>query len=831
MICKAENAKKLSDPQEEAIRYINEAFNRNINPICALGPGLGKTLVACEVIWHLINENKDGYRILIIHKASNYKTWKDELDDFFVNDKTDYIYIHGTKRNKFIFGGKYILPDKMIYLSSYDTLSLDIENEHFSQNVIFDIIIFDELHTIINSKRLTNKNQNIYNISAFRKLSLTATPIQNENEEIGIQYVFLNDIEGFSKLIKLYPKPFELEDLLYFYYPHLKKKDRPQKKLKEYLDEYTEQCKKKNALFYYDEEKSGFEKNIDILSLPIDDTMLNGLYKISSKPIPTRLQFLSHPEAIYKINNKSSLPRCTKTDAVKIILQSMLNNEKAIIFSQYIDVLIAYSNLCNILDLSWIMITGDDKGKKLEENIDEFKNSKKCRVLLTTLQKSAEGFNFPFATHAIILEFWWNPQKIIQAMSRIDRKTQKRNIFIYLLCYNVNGEMLELEKNFYDRIIEKLEKAYRYYGDIEKEHPKKNHSLQVKYKNIPEPKIFKNIKTFEDELKKYIAQFQHTAKKENTSGNVMSFPLNDVKNNLLKQGYDYISFNNMIKNVPWRLGLETQESFLYLYCQYKLRLGNERENINIPSDKYSPRKLARCYLILFYKKISLDYHLLSGINDRLNLVYLVGKKINGTYDFLGFYSDPGRNCEPVFKYLKEKGIEDIRIIITSENIMKSEKVQFYSSRYFYNAKYQLCMANILRRISSKKMLDQEELSYIDKIFSAENMDKATHTCNECADNIELANIDMFKGLTNILHNIDFLYDINSEYRKIIGTNNIITYIEYYLKILLGENVFPSPREVLDYISYASEYILVNGKKFIPNWDFLITKIDGKFIYK
>jgi superfamily II DNA or RNA helicase len=106
MISKPKNAKKLSDPQIEALDHINNAFNRKINPICALGPGLGKTFVACEIIWYTINKYKNNYRILIVHKASNYKTWEKELRSNFIKNETkepihnpsEYINIHGVER-------------------------------------------------------------------------------------------------------------------------------------------------------------------------------------------------------------------------------------------------------------------------------------------------------------------------------------------------------------------------------------------------------------------------------------------------------------------------------------------------------------------------------------------------------------------------------------------------------------------------------------------------------------------------------------------------------------------------------------------------------------
>jgi SNF2 family DNA or RNA helicase len=84
----------------------------------------------------------------------------------------------------------------------------------------------------------------------------------------------------------------------------------------------------------------------------------------------------------------------------------MYIDEKAIIFSRYIDVLYAYFNLCNDLGIPSIIITGMDKEKQIREKSHHFRYTASTRVLLTTLQKSSEGFNFEIATHLIILELW-----------------------------------------------------------------------------------------------------------------------------------------------------------------------------------------------------------------------------------------------------------------------------------------------------------------------------------------------------------------------------------------------------------------------------------------
>jgi SNF2 family DNA or RNA helicase len=213
--------------------------------------------------------------------------------------------------------------------------------------------------------------------------------MNNNKYELGIQYAFLNNSAGFSELINLYSHQNNEKNV----------------ELENQLIAYNELCVKNNFVFYYVEKKSDFQKNAVILSLPIDKDMLFKVNKMSHSHIVKQRRFLSHPSALFKDEDISTLPCCTKANAVGIILQSMLYNEKAVIFSLYIDVLIVYADICHNLGYPAMIITGNDKGGKLKQKLNEFENSTKIRVLLTTLQKSAEGFNFYYATHVIILEF------------------------------------------------------------------------------------------------------------------------------------------------------------------------------------------------------------------------------------------------------------------------------------------------------------------------------------------------------------------------------------------------------------------------------------------
>jgi superfamily II DNA or RNA helicase len=818
--------KNLSEVQIEALGSLYDSFKNNINPICAVGTGSGKTWIACEVISEIINDNNKNYRILVIHKASNYDDpWLKELRSYgFINDanpsadkQSKYIYLHGKNRDKYLIGGKYHFPRQIIVLTSYETLRLDIERGYYSSFDLFDLIIYDELHTIINYKRLTKRSKAISRLQAGRKLALTASPMNNYDYEFGIQYAFLNDSAGFSELIELFSHQKN----------GMNEKKNKHALLEMRLTEYIKLCVKHDFIFYYVEKKSGFQKNAVILSLPIDENMLIKLDEMRKSPIPKKRKFLSNPSTVFDDEDVLKLFYCAKERAVIMILQSMLNNEKAVIFSSYKIVLDVYFDICQNIGFPAIAITGDDKGAYLDNKLNVFKNSDKIRVLLTTLQKSAEGFNFYYATHVIILEFWWNPHKILQAMSRVDRKTQTRNIFIYILCYNKNGEMINLEKMYYDKMVLKISAANKVFQEIEENHPKKNPELQTEYADIPEIQIFLNITAINKELKKYIAQFQHTEKKELLTYELKGSPLLEVKGAMENEANYYLNNLITLKDTPWMIKAYEMKKFLDNFYKLNISTNNnilfnkameeDIRNFNIK------RNLNPYYQIVFIDKVIFKIRMVNGSKKTLPSVILIGKMKNGKYDLIGIYYFKEDIFPYIFSDLKERGVVDIKITLSNMNLWNIIKDTLPG--IFPMAISQICMIDLIQQASKHKISwTINELRYIENIFSANTINEALRICTK-TENAVSRNKYIFKRLYGVLSLNRELFEYMPNDRKNNGTINIITYIINYLDILLNKGVFINIEEFITFIHYTSDLILQNGKKFIPNWDIMTAPID------
>jgi superfamily II DNA or RNA helicase len=200
--------KELSEVQKKAIDHIRQSFSKNINPVCALDMGLGKTFVACKIIQYILEEEPSS-KILIIHKASQYDDpWCEELhgikiisleaDEKNKNDIIDpkyHIYIHGKDRTeKYFHNGKYRFPQNVnVILTSYDTARRDLENSYYELSDMFDLIIFDEVHTVINYK-ITLAGRQLISLRSKHKLGITGTPFNNHTYDLSLLYFFLNDL-------------------------------------------------------------------------------------------------------------------------------------------------------------------------------------------------------------------------------------------------------------------------------------------------------------------------------------------------------------------------------------------------------------------------------------------------------------------------------------------------------------------------------------------------------------------------------------------------------------------------------------------------------------
>jgi superfamily II DNA or RNA helicase len=844
--------------QEEAIRRIHRAFMIFLNPICALDMGLGKTRIACTIIKEMIDKN-EYYRILVVIKASNYKNpWIKELLETNIisysenknparkeNIFRNCIYLHGKERFSYLnkINNKYQFPTGNIILAPYDTLRIDIESDLYNLNDLssrYDLIVFDELQLIMNAKYRTRNFLALSQLRARKMIALSGTPIQNNIEELGLMYLFLND---HTKLLGLLSWQDRLNSVYKSNDPEEIKKER----IKEIMEEKEKiplealkECIEHEILHFHLGQKLYFAKKAIILSLPIDSehyALAQQYYGNISKYKQKKMMYLSSPASIYYSgSNNSKLPFCTKELTVKKILQSMAKDEKAVVFSLYKDVINVYYDLCKTNGFPAIIITGKDKGKALQNKLSRFENSPHFRVLLTTLQKSSEGFNFDFANHIVILEFWWNPQKIIQAMGRIDRISQTQDIFIYLLCYNDGDKTIPEEDVYLEKMTAKIADANDVFKAVyEKSLFDSNHQI---FRTLPGEEIFKDIATIEDDLSEFLNLF-HAAKDITESENKeeiiikgVSFP--DTRNNIASEVINHLRFFEMLSSYPWRIVDAHIANYLHGFYFQRIN-GSVGNNLKTAIENQyvkvflSPIKYDTYYPFVFLRTGTFRVNV-NGYTQNVSMPIALGKRRNGSFHLLSPQNNLINDLTELFGFFAKYGINDISNIITDygKMITTMKKLQFSNLNLKPNASLSLSdLFYLLNRRSIKlnaRDMNDAERYRIEVIFAQPSITEAKRSLDYF---LSAANGEEFKILGYLDRNmakIEPLYNYPAEVRSIIGTTNIIYFICEIIYLIIGGKPFYQVEDAKRFITIAANQIIQNGAEFIPNWKTLTKPI-------
>eukprot|EP01035_Chromulina_nebulosa_P016978 gene16978-22475_t len=113
-------------------------------------------------------------------------------------------------------------------------------------------------------------------------------------------------------------------------------------------------------------------------------------------------------------------------DVLLFIRSEDLMGEKAIIFSQWVEMVEIVSQALTYNNISHSCCTNYNKDFKLGGPLDSFKINPDIRILIMPLYLGAEGLDLIVASHVFLLEPLINSNLEAQAINRIDRIGQKK---------------------------------------------------------------------------------------------------------------------------------------------------------------------------------------------------------------------------------------------------------------------------------------------------------------------------------------------------------------------------------------------------------------------
>jgi SNF2 family DNA or RNA helicase len=301
------------------------------------------------------------------------------------------------------------------------------------------LIAADELHKCKNPSSTQGKC--ILSLDAPNLIAMTGTPIMNNPIDAYLPLAWLgyerHSLFGFKKehcimggfgahQIVGYKNLDDIQATLDKCMIRRLKKDVLDLPEKIYINDYVEMSKAQSKL--YDEVMNDITENIDKIKLsPNPLTLLIRLRQVTGNPL-----ILS-----------SSVKDNPKFDRMIEIIEDVVSNDgKAIVFSNWTDVLVPAYELAKSKNYNPAIYTGQNT-KNREKEKDRFKNDKSCKVIFGTIGAMGTGLTLTEANTVIFLDEPWSRAIKDQCEDRVHRiGTKDSPNIITIMCRGTIDEKI-----------------------------------------------------------------------------------------------------------------------------------------------------------------------------------------------------------------------------------------------------------------------------------------------------------------------------------------------------------------------------------------------------
>ena len=413
--------------QEEGVLHL--AFGRRV--LLADDMGLGKTIQAIAAA-ALLKQLRDIQHVLVVTPASLKHQWAREIHRF-TSLPVQVIEGNQIERRK-----QYREP-QFFNIVNYELVRYD-EEEIARQE--FDLIILDEAQRIKNWR--TKTADTVKQLRSPYAFVLTGTPLENRLDELYSVFQFI-DPTILGPLWRFNERYYEVERRPSGSYKVLgyKNLDELRRRISPYVlrrvrDEVLLDLPERidNNFFvemtdpqwdaYHEYEHKVAKLMAQAKRRPLtpdEHKMLLGCL--------TKMRLICNALALHdpEIKPQDREKTAPKLRELREILGEEVasNGHKALVFSQWSNMLALTEPVLEKLKLGWVKLTGDVPSKKRGALVERFFDDPQCKVFLST-DAGGVGLNLQAASMVINLDLPWNPAVLGQRIARAHRHGQKHSV-------------------------------------------------------------------------------------------------------------------------------------------------------------------------------------------------------------------------------------------------------------------------------------------------------------------------------------------------------------------------------------------------------------------
>ncbi len=430
----------LRSYQKDGLNWLNFLDGFNFGGCLADDMGLGKTI---QVIAFILSQRgkKENNTNLVVVPTTLIFNWQEEVNKFAPSIQM--LTHHGFNRIK----STQSFGDYEIILTTYGMLLSDI---HFLRKYHFNYIFLDESQAIKNPDSERYKSARL--LQSRNKIVLTGTPFENNTFDIYGQLSFacpglLGSKEYFKGIYSTSIDKFR----------DSKKAFELQQKIKPFIlrrtkEQVATELPEKTEIVIYCEMGEAQRKVYDAYEKELRDYISgkdeqeitkNSIHVLSGL---TRLRQICNSPLLLK-----EVPYLGDSSAKIDVLMEQIDNKsqqhKILVFSQFVSMLDLIKIELENKKIPFEYLTGQtkDRGSK----VNDFQQNENIRVFLISLKAGGTGLNLTEADYVYLVDPWWNPAVENQAIDRIYRIGQKKNVIaIRLICPDtVEEKIMNLQKS------------------------------------------------------------------------------------------------------------------------------------------------------------------------------------------------------------------------------------------------------------------------------------------------------------------------------------------------------------------------------------------------